>query len=136
MVERFHSYSGSLAASVRQLCQIESGTTQPNPRASYQHRVMQLGECLGPQAGNLDFSGTFAKLSRIFRKISLVLSPGSRNICKHLRSPSEQLQVVASLSGLRLLRLLVCDSGDRNRRILYALPGLGTEMLRLQFVSL
>ena len=136
MVERFHSYSGSLAASVRQLCQIESGTTQPNPRVSYQHRVMQLGECLGPQAGNLDFSGTFAKLSRIIREISLVLSPGRRNICKHLHSPSEQRQVVASLSGLRLPSLLVCDSGDRNRRILYALPGLGTERLRLQFVSL
>ena len=136
MVERFHSYSGSLAASVRQLCQIESGTTQPNPRVSYQHRVMQLGECLGPQAGNLDFSGTFAKLSRIIREISLVLSPGRRNICKHLHSPSEQRQVIASLSGLRLPSLLVCDSGDRNRRILYALPGLGTERLRLQFVSL
>ena len=136
MVERFHSYSGSLAASVRQLCQIESGTTQPNPRVSYQHRVMQLGECLGPQAGNLDFSGTFAKLSRIIREISLVLSPGRRNICKHLHSPSEQRQVVASLSGLRLPSLLVCDSGDRNRRILYALPGLGAERLRLQFVSL
>ena len=96
---------------------------------------MQLGEFGGPEAGNLDISGTCAKLLRIFRKISL-LSPGSRNICKHLRSPSEQLQVVASLSGLCQLMLLVCDSGDRNRRILYALPGLGTEMLRLQFVSL
>ena len=95
-----------------------------------------MGNAGGPQAGNLDFSGTFAKLSRIFREISLLLSPGSRKICKHLHSPSEQLQVVASLSGLRLPRLLVCDSGDRNRRILYALPGLGTEMLRLQFVSL
>ena len=136
MVERFHSYSGSPAASVGQLCQIESGTTQPNPRVSYQHRVMRLGECWGPQAGNLDFSGTFAKPSRIFREISLVLSPGRRNICKHLHSPSEQRQVVTSLSGLRLPSLLVCDSGDRNRRILYALPGLGTERLRLQFVSL
>ena len=98
---------------------------------------MQLREGEGPQAGNLDFSGTFVKLSRIFREISLVISPGSRNICKHLHSPSEQLQVVvASRSGLCLLRLLVCDSGDRNRRILYALPGLGTEMLRLQIVSL
>ena len=26
---------------------IESGTTQPNPRASNQHRAMQLGECWG-----------------------------------------------------------------------------------------
>ena len=50
----------------------------------------------------------------------------------HLHSPSEQLQVVASLSGLCLLRLLICDSGDRDRRILYAVPGLGTEMF---FVS-
>ena len=94
-----------------------------------------MGNVGGPQAGNLDFSGTFAKLSRKTRNFTGAF-PGSRNICKHLRSPSEQLQVVASLSGLRLLRLLVCDSGDRNRRILYALPGLGTDMLRLQFVNL
>ena len=84
-----------------------------------------MGNVGGPQAGNLDFSGTFAKLSRIFREISLALSRGSMQTSAH----------VASLSGLRLLRLLVYDSGDRNRRILYALSGLGTEILRLQSVT-
>ena len=55
---------------------------------------MQLGGCWGA-----DFSGTFVKLSRIFRKISLAISSRRHNICKHLHSLSE-LQVVASLSGL------------------------------------
>ena len=101
---------------------IRHNSTQSSCQLLYQHRVMQLGECWGASSCEPRLSGTFAKLSRIFREISLVLSPGSRN-CKHLHSPSEQLQVVASLSGLRLPRLLVCDSGDRNRRVLYALPG-------------
>ena len=119
---------------LRVTCSI-CGATQPNPRASYQHRVMQLGECWGASklgtwtlaAHSRNFRGSFAKFHWRF--------PGEA-VCKHLHSPSEQLQVVASLSGLRLLRLLVYDSGDWNRRILYALPGLGTEILRLQFVSL
>ena len=80
-------------------------------------------------AHSRNFRGSFAKFHSCFPREAV-------KICKHLHSPSEQLQVVASLSGLCLPRLLVCDSGDRNRRILYALPGLGTEMLRLQFVSL
>ena len=79
---------------------------------------------LGSQAGNLDFSGTFAKLVRIVRKTSPMICPGRCNICKHPRSPSE-LQVVASLSGLCILRLLVCD----------ALRGLGKETPRLRACS-
>ena len=60
-----------------------------------------------PQAGNLDFSGTFAKFSRIFRKISLALSRGSR-------MQTSTQPVFASLSGLRLLtlRLLGYNSGE------------------------
>ena len=77
-------------------------------------------------AHSRNFRGSFAKFHWRF--------PGEA-VCKHLHSQSEQLQVVASLSGLRLLRLLVYDSGDRNRRILYALSGLGTEILRLQSVT-
>ena len=42
------------------LAMTESGATQPNPRASYQHRT-QLGECRGPQAGKHMKAKTFDK---------------------------------------------------------------------------
>ena len=91
-----------------------------------------MGNVRGPQAKNLDFSGTFAKLSRNFTRAL----PRSRKIYKHLHSPSEQLQIVTSLSRLCIPKLLVYNNGNKNRRILYALPGLNTEILRLQFISL
>ena len=109
---------------------IRDNSTQS--RASYQHMVTKLGTCWR-HAGNLEFSGTFAKLSWIFKEVLLLLALVSRNIRKHLCSPSEQVQVVATLSGQRLLRLLVLDRGERKRS---SLPGLGMDMLTLQFARL
>lgn len=41
---------------------------------------------------------------------------GKHNIRKHSRSPSEQMQVIAALSGLCLLRLLVRYTLPRLRK--------------------
>ena len=67
-------------------------------------------------------------------------SPGRRSTLQTSAQPfgaaaGRCLAVRAALAQIASL-LLVCDSGDRNRRVLYTLRGLGKEMLRLQLVSL
>ena len=90
----------------------ESGTTQPNPHASYQHRVMQLGLKLGASAH-----------SRSFRKLSLVIYLG---LGEHVRicRTRQGCRSLPHCEGCAICKsVTVCDSEDRNRRILYALRG-------------